>query len=106
MIGFEPIATKSPKISQLLALPPPAQLPQAAAEPSVPPLDDAELVPRYLDAFAARFEEQSGPTPHIALGLERGGRAPAGGSAALRRQQDKLRALLEPRLSPAPPEHA
>jgi tetratricopeptide (TPR) repeat protein len=39
MIGFEPIATKSPKISQLLALRPPAQLPQAAAEPSAPPLD-------------------------------------------------------------------
>jgi HEAT repeat protein len=106
MIGFEPIATKSPKISQLLALRPPAQLPQAAAEPSAPPLDDAELVPRYLKALAARFEERSGPTPHIALGLERGGRAPAAGPASLRQQHDKLRALLQPRLSPDPPERA
>ena len=67
---------------------------------------DAELVPRYLAALTTRFAHRYEPTPHIALGLRRGTRAPAVVPAALRRDQDKLHATLRPHLSPAPPERA
>ena len=65
-----------------------------------------ELVRSYLRAFSDRVAQRYGSPPHIALELERGTRAPAAAPSALSREQEKLRALLEPRFSPVPPDDA